>query len=174
MNWTVASDIAERIRNLRELLGGGTGKPMLQEELARRAGVRTSQVSQWERGAQSPSKSRLERWAEREGWPIEIFQDGTPMPAEVLSAPQPEGPPPPGTVAGSGRVVQDANRILARFYEVMADASRRGHPCPPEMAILIQQMYGLVLGDGDPLADPSGAEEAPATGSETESEIPGW
>ena len=92
MTWTVASDIAHRVKNLREFLGGGSGRPVLQEDLARRVGVRTSQISQWERGAQRPSRNRLERWADREGWPIEMFQEGAPMPAKVL-APSPSSAP---------------------------------------------------------------------------------
>ena len=173
MTWTVASDIAERVKNLREFLGRGTGKPVIQEELAKRAGVRTSQISQWERGAQRPSRNRLERWAEREGWPIEMFQEGAPMPARVLSPSVSVEPPTSATRAGVGSPALDPNQILGRFYEVMADASRRGRPCPAELAVLIQEMHGLALtaGVGPP---PPGDEENPSTGPKKEPEVPDW
>ena len=174
MAWTVASDIADRIKNLREFLGGDTRKAILQETLARRAGVRTSQVSQWERGAQSPSKSRLERWAEREGWPVEIFQDGGPMPTEVLAASGSGGARGPEARGGTDGASNDANEILARFYEVMAEAIRCGRPLPPELAVLIQRMHGLALGEGDPVAPPAKDEGGAAPSAATESEIPGW
>ena len=169
MTWTVASDIAERIRNLRQHLGATPGRPILQEELARRAGVRTSQVSQWERGAQRPSRSRLERWAEREGWPVEMFREGSAMPAEILPAPGLRPSPPPTGPTGA-----DAHHVLARFYEVMAEASRQGRPCPPELAVLMQEMYGLALGDGgaDEPSDRDGPSAARA--QRPASEVPGW
>ena len=175
MTWTVASNIADRVKNLREFLGGGSGRPVIQEELAKRAGVRTSQISQWERGAQRPSRSRLERWAEREGWPVEMFQEGSPMPATVL-APSVSGETPlPAGRAGAGLPTTDPNQILARFYEVMADASRLGQPCPAELAVLIQGMHGLALrADGEPPSPRSSDEKSASPSPASESDIPGW
>ena len=175
MTWTVASNIADRVKNLREFLGGGSGRPVIQEELAKRAGVRTSQISQWERGAQRPSRNRLERWAEREGWPIEMFQEGAPMPAIVLARSVSGETPFPAGLAGAGSPAMDRNHILARFYEVMADASRLGHPCPAELAVLIQKMHALALkGDGEPASSRSGGDKSASQSPTSESEIPGW
>ena len=175
MTWTIASDIADRIKNLRMLLGGGDGRPIFQEQLARRAGVRTSQVSQWERGSQRPSRNRLERWAEREGWPIEIFREGAPMPSEILSPPAPGGEPVLASLGVPGQAPTEPNQILARFYEVMADASRGGSPCPSELAVLIQQMHRLALkASSEPQDRVSSDEESPPPGPEKESKVPGW
>lgn len=175
MTWTVASNIADRVKNLREFLGGGSGRPVIQEELAKRAGVRTSQISQWERGAQRPSRNRLERWAEREGWPVEMFQEGAPMPATVL-APSVSGETPlRAGRAGAGSPAMDPNQILARFYEVMADASRLGQPCPAELAVLIQAMHGLAQRlDGEPPSSRSSDEESVSSGPNRASDVPGW
>lgn len=174
MAWTVASDIADRIRDLREFLGGNTGRPVRQEELALRAGVRTAQVSQWERGAQRPSRSRLERWAEREGWPVEIFEEGAPMPTSVLPAPLVVTTPFPAQ-PGTDPVATDPNQLLARFYEVMAEASRQGRPCPPELAALIQQMHGLALRpESRTPTSASGTEPSTSTDPDQSSEVPGW
>lgn len=154
MRFTVASNIAERIRDLRETLGRGDG-PLLQEDLARRAGVRASQVSQWERGAQRPSRSRLERWAEREGWPVEIFEEGAPMPGEILARKRAA----PASAAGGDRRADGApapgapEEILAAFYDTLARASREGRPCPPELAVHIQAMYELAIRAADEGAD---------------------
>ena len=164
---TVASDIAERIRDLRETLGRGEG-PLLQEDLARRAGVRASQVSQWERGAQRPSRSRLERWAEREGWPLEMFQEGAPMPSTLLlrmEAPA-ERTALPESVEG-----RSPRKILAAFYDVLAAASREGRPCPPELAVLMQAMYDLAVGSPGSARDAEAAGLAAPAG---EVAVPGW
>jgi transcriptional regulator with XRE-family HTH domain len=172
MGWTVASDIAARIRNLREALGGGGETPLLQEDLGRRAGVRASQVSQWERGAQRPSRSRLERWAEREGWPVTIFQDGAPLPSELLGGPL---SPPATKVTPEGVPTPGAGEILARFYEVMAKSSRQGRPCPPELAVLIQDLYHLATsgggGEPDSRVVPSPRSASPSADDEG---VPNW
>jgi len=172
MTWTVAADIADRIRKLRSLLGGEEGKPILQEELAQRAGVRKSQVSQWERGAQRPSRSRLERWAEREKWPVEIFREGAPMPSEILSDSVDVGGPGPVSFGAPDLPSTDPNQILARFYEVLAEASRGGSPPPPELALLIQQMHGIAVGAEDKEASSEAA--GPPPGSEEDPEVPDW
>lgn len=73
-----AKGIASRIVNLRDTLG------LNQRELARRAGVRHKQITAWIQGRQTPTETRLESWAEREGWPVEIFAEDGPMPSEVI------------------------------------------------------------------------------------------
>lgn len=81
MNWTRAENIADRIADLKEALGYRHNP-----ELAKRAGVGKQQVSFWLNGKQRPPKQRLESWAEREGWPIAIFQQGGPMPSSVVNS----------------------------------------------------------------------------------------
>lgn len=81
LGWVVAADIAERIEDLRVALG------LTQRGLAKRAGVRAPQLSNWIRKVQRPPKSRLESWATREGWSIEIFAEGGPMPSTVVNRP---------------------------------------------------------------------------------------
>jgi transcriptional regulator with XRE-family HTH domain len=140
MPWTVAADIGQRIRKIREVLRGPDGAPLSQGDLARRAGVRPSQVSLWERGVQRPSRSRLERWAEREGWPITVFQEGGAVPGLAGSAPSPSvaaSPPGPAPTGPSA----NPEDLLARFYQLMAEAAARGQAFPPELANLMDRMY---------------------------------
>lgn len=77
--WSIASDIGERLAELRDALG------ITSEELAKRAGVWPPQVSNWITKKQKPTKRRLVDWALREGWPIEMFQEGGPRPATVVT-----------------------------------------------------------------------------------------
>lgn len=79
MPLTVASDLAERMDDLWEVLG----KPHW-KSLAIRAGVHQQQLKQWRVRRQRPPWRRLESWAQREGWPAEIFAEGGPMPSTVL------------------------------------------------------------------------------------------
>ncbi len=141
MSWILAADIAERIRDLRSVLSTGPKSSLSQEELGRRAGVRPSQVSQWERGVQQPSKSRLESWAEREGWPVTIFAEGSPSPsaalpsltvgAEIRAPAGPDGAP----------VSSDPDEVLAKFYRLMASAAETGNPWPAELAGVVEELY---------------------------------
>lgn len=164
MSWTVASDIAERIKELRRFLGTGSKGILSQEELGKRAGVRPSQVSQWERGVQQPSKSRLESWAEREGWPVTIFAEGAPRPSQAMSSVG-GSPAVPGTSAIDEREPGslDPAEILARFYRLMAAAAEHGRPWPPELASLMDEMYRAAKRDA-----PQGGVEAAGA------QIPGW
>jgi transcriptional regulator with XRE-family HTH domain len=81
MTWKVAGNIAKRIRDLCEALG------VDQKDLAPRAGVHPQQVSAWVTGKQRPTRTRLESWAIREGWPVAIFAEGGPMPLDVVKTP---------------------------------------------------------------------------------------
>lgn len=134
-NWQVARNIGDRIRRLRELLGREPSKPLSQDDLGKRAGVRGSQVSQWERGVQRPSRSRLERWAEREGWPVAVFSEQGPPPDEIVP------PAPPEAREASG-----PDALLAQFYQMMADSATQGRPFPPELAHLMHAMHRLATG----------------------------
>lgn len=167
MNWTIATDIAERIKDLRKVLQSKPDKKLPQEELGMRAGVRPSQVSQWERGVQQPSRSRLERWAEREGWPVDIFAEGGPKPSEVLS-PTVNGTPAESDSGNYGIPPEslDPDDILARFYRLMAAAAERGRPWPPELARLMHDMYRA--------AKPVAISGNDAAGARADTRIPGW
>ncbi len=169
MSWILASDIAERIRDLREFLGAGPKGSLSQEDLGKRAGVRPSQVSQWERGVQQPSKSRLESWAEREGWPVTIFADGEPKPSETL-APTPLSTRSSGTTK-SKVDLSDPDEILARFYRLMATAAESGTPWPAELANLMDALYRVANEKrSSPLARPGCEDEGHANSTH----VPGW
>lgn len=80
-DWKVARDIGKRIEELQGVLG------VSQEVLAKRAGVWPPQVSNWVQGKQKPTKRRLTDWAQREGWPLEIFAEGGKRPAALVNSP---------------------------------------------------------------------------------------
>ncbi len=150
--WQIAQNIGDRIRDLRRILSSRPGSALPQEELGKRAGVRPSQVSQWERGSQQPSKSRLERWAEREGWPVSIFAEGEAGPADVL----PVGGATAAASADEGSAGADA--LLAEFYRLMAQAAEAGQPFPPDLARIVGRLHEMARRQ-------SAAEEP---------EVPGW
>jgi transcriptional regulator with XRE-family HTH domain len=73
----VASDVGRRLAELRELLGE------TQRDFAARFGRGWKQVSMWERGHQRPRPSVLVLAAQKNGWPLGIFEEGGPRPAEI-------------------------------------------------------------------------------------------
>jgi transcriptional regulator with XRE-family HTH domain len=73
----VAADIGKRLAELRELLGEE------QRAFAARFGRDWKQVSRWERGPQRPRPSVLRLAAERNGWPLEMFEEGGPSPSGI-------------------------------------------------------------------------------------------
>ena len=79
MAWTLAINISERIKDLREVLG------MTQAELANLFGVSAGQVSSWERAKQKPYLKNLRRVAAQHDWPLEIFMEDGPMPMSAVS-----------------------------------------------------------------------------------------
>ena len=68
----------------------------------------------------------------------------------------------------------DPDQILARFYEVMADASRLGQPCPSELAVLIQEMHGLALKAQAEPSSRSSDEKGASRSPKQEPGVPGW
>lgn len=84
MDWEIAANFGKRIKDLRDALGG-PGKPLSQEALAGRAQVNPQQISNWEGGRQRPHQKSLTRWANREGWSVDIFAEGGPMPSASVS-----------------------------------------------------------------------------------------
>jgi len=82
--WSVAKDIAGRIKELRrDILG------LTQPQFGDLVGVLGQQVSSWERGLATPPKSKLERLAEEQGWPLEVFAEGGPRPGTRIKGPMP-------------------------------------------------------------------------------------
>jgi hypothetical protein len=101
----LAGNIALRIKSLAHILGG-------QAVLAELYGTTQPQVSRWIKGKAKPQKKRLEIMAKSKGWPLSIFEEAGPMPADVLRipagmelghrgssrvAPEPSGGPPSTT-----------------------------------------------------------------------------
>jgi transcriptional regulator with XRE-family HTH domain len=73
----VAHDIGRRLAELRELL------EETQKDFAARFGRGWKQVSMWERGHQRPRPSVLSQAADRNCWPLGIFEEGGPRPATI-------------------------------------------------------------------------------------------
>ena len=171
MSWILADNIAERIRDLRSVLSTGPKSSLSQEELGKRAGVRPSQVSQWERGVQQPSKSRLESWAEREGWPITIFAEGSPSPSAALPSlnvgAEIKAPAGPDRATAS----TDPDEILAKFYRLMASAAETGNPWPAELAGVVEEMYRAAK---EGRSTPPHTGKRPAGEPASSGDVPGW
>ena len=135
VGWTLASDIGQRLHELCD------GLEVNLTQFARRAGVRPAQVRNWLNGTQKPAKSRLEVWAQREGWPVEMFAEGGPRPAAILV-----NLPANGTASGSptrsgrGRRVGDreaaalASRLAFLRDQVRAYAALGKAPGPEILA----------------------------------------
>jgi hypothetical protein len=80
MRWVLAENIDLRIKSLAHILGG-------QSVLAGLYGTTQPQVSRWIRGRAKPQKKRLEIMAKSQGWPLVIFEEGGPMPADIVRWP---------------------------------------------------------------------------------------
>jgi transcriptional regulator with XRE-family HTH domain len=83
-SWVPASDIGDRLRELREYLGELRGKPMNQEEFGDLMGVSNQRVSDWEVGRGTPARNRLERIGKRLGIPLTVFAANGPRPRDVV------------------------------------------------------------------------------------------
>ena len=77
----MAGDIAIRLADLRHHLG------VRQPAFAKLFGRGRKQVSAWENQRQAPPPAVLEWAAEQNGWPLEMFAEGGPMPSAVLHRP---------------------------------------------------------------------------------------
>jgi len=91
LQWVLASDIARRLVDLREVMG------WTQPELGRQVRRGYRQVLAWEKGKVEPPKRVLEELADSHRWPLAIFSEGGPMPSDVLTPP---GQPTPQAVFG--------------------------------------------------------------------------
>lgn len=119
----VAADVGERIRELRQLF------EETQPVFARRFGRGWQQVSSWERGEHRPPASVLERAAEQNHWPIAIFAEGGPRPADVVVArgggPRTDVPAPtPGLQAAVNAALTDVVRWTAEGLTTEQAATR--------------------------------------------------
>ena len=125
----------------------------------------------WERGVQQPSKSRLESWAEREGWPVTVFAEGKPKPSQTMSIAG-GSTDVRGSSAADGRQggAQGPDEILARFYRLMASAAERGTPWPAELAGVMEEMH-RVAKQGSGVA--RGTSDRGA-GGQPGNAVPGW
>lgn len=81
MPWKVASDIAERMKELREAAG------WTQVDLAAVTGRRVAPISNWERAVSTPPRGVLERLAKGFGWPVEMFAERGPRPSSIIRGP---------------------------------------------------------------------------------------
>lgn len=116
-HWKVAPDIRDRLEELRLILG------ITQAELGQRAGVWPPQANNWMTSKQRPTKRRLADWAKREGWDLEIFQEGGRRPKELVNRPDnTEKRNQAGKVAAAA-VVQPQVRQGATVEEVLSAAN---------------------------------------------------
>lgn len=74
----LASDIADRLKELRAVMG------WRQADLGRELGRSGAAVLRWENGQQGVDEGLLYALAGRYGWPLTIFQEGGPRPGAVL------------------------------------------------------------------------------------------
>jgi len=143
MAWTLASDIGSRLRELLGVLGCDPEKPSDVRSVAHRAGVRAAQIKMWLGEGQRPSKSRLEAWATREGWDVQMFAEGGPRPAEIVVNPPVNG----SRTRGPGRRAEDIElraaglkkdaarlEVIGRLLKSYRDA---GQPVPVDIVIEI-------------------------------------
>jgi len=160
MAWTLASNIAERIYQLREVVLGWT-----QQEFGTEAGVAWGQVSAWENGHARPPRGRLQRLTAKFGWPIDIFQEGGPLPSEVIiaRAPQPGSSVSavvPAKQANAGESLLDGTApgalglAIARvLHELRARDDIEKRPCRREATVLALKQFATTA--RDPGADVS-------------------
>lgn len=117
--WEVASDVAQRIRDLREAVG------WTQAQLAQRVNRLVGAVSKWERGVKRPPRTVLERLAKQQGWPVEIFGEGGPMPSVVIRRRPEEGAgavhEPSAFYGADEQAYRDAIRNVERSVRGMVD-----------------------------------------------------
>lgn len=105
MTLELASDIGHRIADLRSALG------WTQRAFGKKLGRGYKQVIEWEKGRREPPRTGLEELAVAEGWPIEIFTEGGPMPSDVLPRVD------PATEAGTFDAEVDHIENLLNVYE---------------------------------------------------------
>ena len=109
----LADDFADRIRELRHLLGEDRAT------FAERWGRTAKQLGVWEREVSRPHWSAVVRGARKNGWPEEIFVEGGKRPAEALGRPlagRTPAEPPPERGRGAGGVLAPYGGA-ARYYE---------------------------------------------------------
>ena len=80
MAWIRATNIAERMSDLRDAMGWD------QADVAKLVDRTWQTVSDWERGLRPPPSKVLTRLAREQGWPITIFTEGGPMPASIVNS----------------------------------------------------------------------------------------
>jgi transcriptional regulator with XRE-family HTH domain len=147
--WEQASDIGDRLRELREYLGELRGKPMAQAEFGDMIGVSNQRVSDWESGRGRPARNRLVRMARRLGIPMTVFAANGPRPRQV-------------TVRSPGHRLEQALDAVNNRMALLRDQFRSYHDnglVPDETALKLwletaQQALDLTR----QLADPSPAE----------------
>lgn len=161
----MASDIAVRLRELLTICGWN------QMQMAGRAGVRPAQVGMWLAETQRPAKSRLAAWARREGWPVEIFAEGGPMPSTLVNRRSEARPPGAPARMGAGRRREDIELraeskrkdaarldVIGRLIRAYRDA---GHAPGPGT---LDEWLEILAGNGEEPTPPAGAPVPPESG----------
>ena len=139
MAWAVAEDIPDRLRALKAALGCSW------KELAERAGVGPSQMSVWLSGRQKPSRSRLEAWANREGWSLDVFAAGRVMPTVGVNRPagaSSPAAPPPAYPSDPTALIQAAVTLLHQALAALQPPAGVRPPTPDEVHAAIQASRG--------------------------------
>ena len=81
MAWIRATNIAERMSDLRDAMGWD------QADVAKLVDRTWQTVSDWERGVRPTPRKVLARLVREQDWPIAIFTEGGPMPASIVNRP---------------------------------------------------------------------------------------
>ncbi len=117
----VASDIAGRILELRTVTG------LTQDGLGELAGVNGRQVYAWEKGHAIPPRTKLERLARQQGWPVEMFVDGGPRPRTCVKGP---------IVAPKRRSGREGyQEVYVKAVTELGSHMERGNGMPPERVL---------------------------------------
>jgi DNA-binding XRE family transcriptional regulator len=77
MEWVLASNIARRLKDLRQVMGWS------HDDMADLVGRSPELIDDWERGKKEPPQSALKRLADEFEWSVAMFVEGGPMPSDV-------------------------------------------------------------------------------------------
>lgn len=121
----IATDIGTRLQDLRSTLG------WTQEKLADAVGRRPNAISEWERGVRVPPESALIRLCRNHDWPPEMFEEGGPMPRELVNRLAGTRETPTPYLGSRGR----AHRYFVGVMRDLMDDLQSGRDVPAATAI---------------------------------------
>jgi hypothetical protein len=129
-NWVVASDLPQRIVELRDSLGDSVGDFMA------RFGRGENQFWEWKSGRQLPRRGTLVQAARAFGWSVAMFAEGGPRPKDAVNRPGnegigrtvKEGSPPPYGASDAELGALPPDQVLFRLSMELAEYLDKGRP----------------------------------------------